>query len=361
MNLLFVLNHVILFFRSQSQYAGVLNSPVASVGGGSLTESIQRQDSLAMSSKALPVGLPSHQSATQLGPSNQSAVTQVSGHPSFSTPTYWKGHGGISSNSSNSLLQSSSLQSPSTVSPLSFQDWMQTPETQAPIKVGWTTVSECGLPVSSAAASSLVNLTRSPSPTSLQISGLLDVPSLLPAKTTMPYSTSMTFNGSNMPSFSSPLQDINSIDGQISEKNCPDPRPIYPGHVVHHPASSFVGSTSVPFPTPPSLLTPDQFAYPEEHLSPLTEKLTPKQKDMGSLIPTSSGSSVLMPSPGSQAPLLPLPTLVQKVRKFHLLFLWGWCRWDRVRLDIRVHYIIVWFLIVCLFFESQLRANNHVQ
>ncbi|KAJ1380920.1 TFG box [Sesbania bispinosa] len=296
----------------QSQYSGVPSSSVASVGVRSLTEPIQRQDSPAMSSKALPAGLTAHQSGSQLGPSNHSAATQVASHPSFSTAMYWQGLSGASSNNSHSLLQSSFLQPPSVAPPLAVQNWMQSAETQAPTEVGWTTLSEGGLPASSSMTSSHVNLTRSPSPTSLQISDSLDIPPLLSTRTPMPYSASMTFDGSNMPLCSSPLQDINSTEGQISGQSCPDPRPIYPRHSFHHPASSFVNSTSGPLPTPPSLLTPDQFAHPREQLFSLSQNLNPNQKDMGSLTLTSSGSSVLMPTPASQAPLLPLPNSVRK-------------------------------------------------
>ncbi|MED6182388.1 hypothetical protein PIB30_028135 [Stylosanthes scabra] len=290
-----------------------LNSlPAASFGGRSSTESIQRQDSLDMFSKAIPAGLLSHQPATQPGPSNQSAAPQVADHQSFSTSMYLNGHNGISSNSSSSLQQPGPLQSPSmVVSPSPYQSWVQTPETEVPNKVGWTPLSDYGFPVSSTTTSTLVNQTPSPSPAPLQISDKLDVNSLLPNKAPMPYPTPMTFNGSNMHSFSSPHKEINSIDNQISENICPDPRSIYLGPVFHHP-SSFVGYTSGPLPIPPSLLTPDQFAHPRENVSPLTQNLNSKQKDMGSLIPTSSNSSVLMPSIVSQAPLLPLPTLAPK-------------------------------------------------
>ncbi|RDX72989.1 Decapping 5-like protein, partial [Mucuna pruriens] len=297
----------------QSQYSGLLSSPVASVGGRSMTESIQRQDSPVISSKAFPVVLPSHQSVTQLGPSNSPAATQVASHPSFSTAMYWQGPSGISSSSSHSLLQSSSLHPPSMAASLAVQNQMQNAETQVPTttKGGWIALSECGLPVSSA-MTSLVNLTHSPSLTSLKFSDSLDIPSLLSTKTPVPYSASMTFDGSNMPQFSSPLRDINFIDAQISGNICPDPRLIHPRHSVHHSAPSFVDSTSGPLPPAPLLLTPDQFAHPREQLFSLTRNLNPNQKDMGSLTQTSSGSTALMPSPASQAPLLPLPTSVQK-------------------------------------------------
>ncbi|KAK7309459.1 hypothetical protein RJT34_06208 [Clitoria ternatea] len=297
--------------QTQAQYSGYRTSPVASVDGRSLTESIQSQEP-AMSSKAFPVGLPSHQSVTQPGSSNQSGVTQVASHPSLSTTMYRQGFSGASSNSSHSLLQSSSLHPPSMAVSLAMQNQMPTAETRVPTNVGWTALSERGLPVSSAMASSLVNLSHSPSHTSLQISDSLDIPSLSSNKTPMPYSASMGFDGSNMPQFFSPLQDINPIEVPVPGNFFAGPRPIHPRHSVHHPPSSFAGSTSGPLPTPSSLLTPDQFARHREQLFSLTHNLIPDQKDMGSLIQTSSGSSALMPSPASQAPLLPLPTLEQK-------------------------------------------------
>lgn len=302
------------------------SSPLASVGGRSSTESSQRQDTPAMTSGSLPVGLPSHQNVLQLSPSDRSAVSQVSGAPSLSTQKYWPEYSGKSGSSSHSLQQSSPLQPPSAVSPLNMQSWVQTPETQAPSKVGWTMLSERGNPASSATASSLVNPTYEPSPTSLQTSDSLDNPSLLSSKTPMPYQASMMF--SNMPSFSSPFQSMNSMEGQFSGKISPDTRSIFPGHTVYQSASSSVDSTSGSLPRPPSLLTPDQFALPRQNFFSLPQNLTLDQKHMVSLTPTSSNSSFLGPSPASQAPLLPLPpfpTSVHKVRELSHLFFWG--RW----------------------------------
>ncbi|ESW30074.1 hypothetical protein PHAVU_002G122400 [Phaseolus vulgaris] len=281
----------------QSQCSGSPSSPVASVGGRNLTESIPRQDTPAISSKPFPVGLPSYQPVTDLGPSNSSAATQVASHPSFSSAMYWQGPSDISSCGSHSLLQSSSLYSQSMTASEVVQNQMKNAETQLPTKGGWTGFSECGLPVSSAMTSSLANLTHSHSLTSLKNSDSLDVPSLLSTKIPMPYSASMTFDGSNMPQFSSPFQDI-----------CPDARPIHP----RHSTPSFVDSTSRPLPKAPSLLTPDQFANPREQLLSTAHNLNPNQKGMDSLTLTSFGSSALMPFPASQAPLLPLPTSVQK-------------------------------------------------
>ncbi|XP_014519484.1 decapping 5-like protein [Vigna radiata var. radiata] len=273
----------------QSRYSGSPSSPVASVGGRNLTESIQRQDTPEISSKPFPVGLPSYQLVTELGPSNSSVATQVASHPSFSSAMSWQGPSDVSSSGSNSLLQSSSLYSPSMAASVVVQNQIKNEETQLPTKGGWTSFSERGLPMSSAMTSSLVNLTHLHSLTSLKNSDSLDIPSLtIP----VPYSASMTFDGSNMPQFSSPYQDI-----------CADPRPIHP----RHSAPSFVDSTSGLLPTTPFLLTPDQFANPREQLLSTTHNLNPNQKGMCSLTQAS-----LVPFPASQAPLLPLPTSVQK-------------------------------------------------
>ncbi|WVZ13030.1 hypothetical protein V8G54_017560 [Vigna mungo] len=283
----------------QSRYSGSPSSPVASVGGRNLTESIQRQDTPEISSKPFPVGLPSYQLVTELGPSNSSVATQVASHPSFSSAMSWQGPSDVSSSGSNSLLQSSSLYSPSMAASVVVQNQIKNEETQLPTKGGWTSFSERGLPMSSAMTSSLVNLTHLHSLTSLKNSDSLDIPSL---SIPVPYSASMTFDGSNMPQFSSPYQDI-----------CPDPRPIHP----RHSAPSFVDSTPGLLPTTPFLLTPDQFANPREQLLSTSHNLNPNQKGMGSLTQAS-----LVPFPASQAPLLPLPTSVQKVRKFaHMLFM----------------------------------------
>lgn len=308
-NLLICLNLFICF--PQSQYSGVpSSSPVASVGGRSPTESIQRQDTPAMTSRHLPVGLPSHQSTKHLGPLDQSVATQVSGAPTISPLNYWSEYGGISGSSSHSLQQSDPPQPFPAASPLKMQSWLQTPETQPPSKVGWT-ISDHGNPVSSVTASLLVSPTYEPSPTTLQTSNSLDEPPLLSSKTPTPYNVSNT--SSNMPPFSLPFQGINSIEGQLSGKFSPDMRSMFPGHSIHD-ASSSVDSTSGPLIRPPSLLTPDQFAQPRPNLFSY-----PDQKHMVSLTPTSSSSSFIVPSPASQVPLLPLPPLptsVHKVRKF---------------------------------------------
>ncbi|KAI4327905.1 hypothetical protein L6164_020314 [Bauhinia variegata] len=296
----------------QSQYSGVpLCSPSHSVGGRSAADSIQRHDTPAATSRALTVGLPSHQAVTQVGPADQTAITQVAGHPSFSTSMYWQGHSGLSSNSSHSLPRSSSFQSPSTLPPvMHMQNKVQTPENGAP-KSGRTTLLEHGIPTSSATVSGPVNPARSPSPTSLQISDSLDITSLLSTKTPMPYPVSMTSSGSNVFSFSSSFQDINSSEGQISGKISPDMRSFFPAHTVHHSAS-FVDSTSSPLLASPSLLTLDQFAQPRSHFFPLAQNPAPDHRDMGPLTLASSSSSVVVPSSASKAPLLPLPTSVQK-------------------------------------------------
>ncbi|KAL2348757.1 hypothetical protein Fmac_002757 [Flemingia macrophylla] len=290
----------------QSQYAGVLSSPVASVGGRSFTESIQRQDCPAISSRAFPVGLPCHQSVTQLAPLNSSAAaTQVASHPCLSTAMYSQGHTGRSSNSSHTLLQPNSLQPSLMATSLDVQNKMPNAETQVPAQGGWPALSECGLPITS---STLVNPTPSPSFTSLKLFDSPDFSPLFSTKTPMPYSASMTFDGSNMPQFSSPPQDINSST-QLSVNICPDPRKIHPQHSVHDSTLYFDDSVYSPLRAVVSLFAPDGMEDLRGHLHSFTHSLDPNQN---SLTLTSSGTSALMPAPTSQAPLLPLLTTVQK-------------------------------------------------
>ncbi|KAE9614537.1 hypothetical protein Lalb_Chr05g0229231 [Lupinus albus] len=197
---------------------------------------------------------------------------------------------------------------PPSISPLTMQHLIQTPQTQAPTKVGWTPLSDYGAPSYSISASLHVNPT-SPSLKSVQISDSLNSPVFLSTKPPMPYSASMTSNRSNMSSFSSPFCDINSVDGQIFAKISPDPVLSHPGHFIRHPASSLVDFTSGPLLTPPipSLLTPDHLAQSRQHFLSLTHNFTPDQKDMDSSTLTSFSSSVLVPSPASQAPPLLMP------------------------------------------------------
>ncbi|KAK4262983.1 hypothetical protein QN277_028466 [Acacia crassicarpa] len=295
----------------QSQYSEVPSrTPMASVGGIGLTESIQKLDTPAMISRDIPrsVGLPSHQSATLTGLSAQSAATHVSGAPSFSSTMYWPEYSGISGSSSHSLLQSSPFQSPSGVAPLNTQSWAQTPESQLPSsKVGWTTVPEHGEPVSSVTAPSLVNPSYELSSSSLQTSDSLDAPSLLSSKTPLPYHSSLA--ESNMPSFSPPFQGINSVKDQFPGQISPYMGSMFPGQSAHHSVSPLIDSTSGSLPRPPSFLSPDQFAPSRQDFVSLLQNQIPDQNYMGSLAPTSSSSSFLVSSPEFQAPLLPLPPL----------------------------------------------------
>ncbi|XP_028756035.1 decapping 5-like protein isoform X2 [Neltuma alba] len=271
----------------QSQYSEVpSNSPVTLMGGRSLTESIQRQDTPVMTGRdiTLPAGLPSHQSATLTAPSGQSAVTRVSDAPSSSTTMYWPEYSGISGSSSHSLLQSGPFQSPSRVTPLNTQSWVQTTESQLPSsKLGWTTLPEH------------------------------DAPSLLSSKAPLPYHSSVA--EPNIPSLSSPFQGINSVNDQFSSKTYPYMGSMFPEQSAHHSVSLSIDSTSGSLPGPHSFSTPDQFAHSRENFVPLVQNQIPDQNHMVSLAPTSPRPSFLVPPPGFQAPLLPLPPLPTSVHK----------------------------------------------
>ncbi|KAJ7953295.1 Decapping 5-like protein [Quillaja saponaria] len=296
----------------QSQHSGMpLNSsPTAAIGGKVLTEPIQRQDTPAMIGKVRPSGFPSYQSVSQSGPS---ATTQVTAYPYFSMPTHWQGYNGTSTNSSLSLQPHIPFQVSSSVSsPWIMQNQMQASETRAPTNVNMENSLECGTPVSSSVASTLVNTNKSPSLSPLQFSDPLDIASFLSSKASVPYSASMTVDRLNLSSLSSSFQDINSSKAQIVGNINPDPRPILPGPSVHYSASSIVDNASGPLLTPPPyLLTPDQIARPRLNSSSPIENLFLNQKDMGSLTSTSS-YSLLASNQASQAPLLPLPISVQQ-------------------------------------------------
>ncbi|KAF1872034.1 hypothetical protein Lal_00012255 [Lupinus albus] len=266
----------------QQQYSGTISSPAPSVCCGSSTESVQRHDTPAIISRAVPVELSSRRSVSHFGPSfssplNQSAATQVPSPQSFSTPMTWQGNNEASTNSSCSLHQSKSYSTTINIT-LNYAAFDPNSPNSGTYKSGMDTfIRLC--------------------------------PVFLSTKPPMPYSASMTSNRSNMSSFSSPFCDINSVDGQIFAKISPDPVLSHPGHFIRHPASSLVDFTSGPLLTPPipSLLTPDHLAQSRQHFLSLTHNFTPDQKDMDSSTLTSFSSSVLVPSPASQAPPLLMP------------------------------------------------------
>lgn len=312
-----------IYFQSQHSEAPS-SSPVASVGGRGLTESNLWQDTPAVISRdiPLPAGLSSHQSTVLTSPSGQSAVTHVSSAP-FSSTMHWPEYSGISRNSPHSLLQST-LQSPLGVVPFNTQSWGHTPEIQSPYsKVDWTTLPEHGEAVSSATAP-FVNPSHKPSPFPIHTFDNLDASSLLSSKTPLPHHSS--FAESNMPSFSSPFQGINSVKDQFTGQLSPHVGLMFPGQSAHHSVSPLVDSTSGSSPRPPSFSTSDQFDRSRQNFVTLAQNQIADQNHMGSLAPTSSSSSFLLPSPGFQESLSPspiLPTSVDKVREFSDLLFCG--------------------------------------
>ncbi|ONI05578.1 hypothetical protein PRUPE_5G013500 [Prunus persica] len=175
---------------------------------------------------------------------------------------YWQGYNGASLDMSDHPHHRIPLQSPSAVSqPLTMQN--KAPENHASIAVGLATTSESPNPIISSSTPAFVHPNFSTSVPSVHFSSGLDMPTSMAAQS-MPY-----------------------------------------------PGSFSVGSDRGPLLTPPpSLLTPDQLAPSRSHILSSSQKLYLDGKDMGILMPTSSGSSSLIP-PVTRAPLLPLPTSQQ--------------------------------------------------
>lgn len=304
----------------QSHYAGMpLNSPpLASVGGKTLTESTQWQDTPALTSRAYPDALPSYQSVSQVGQLDHSATTQIAGSPSSSMPMYWQGYNGTAISISHDPQHLISFQHPSRVSfPLTMQNQMQAPEIRASTTLTSPNTSEFGKPVSSSIASAAVHPNFSPSLTAVQCTPV-DMSSSSSIKSSLPHSASMTANRPTLSLFPSSCQDINVSEAQIVGKAVSDPRSVLPVQSMPYPASSFVGQsmtypTSGPFLTPPSLLlAPDQLAQSRPYALSSMPKLDPGQSDMGAPTLAPSNSSALISIPVSQAPLLPLPTSAQQ-------------------------------------------------
>ncbi|BFG30651.1 hypothetical protein CerSpe_169260 [Prunus speciosa] len=248
----------------QSHYAGVpVSSPPSALGGGkNLVETTHWQDTPALTSRGHIGVLPSYNSSIEVGTSGHSSFTHIASPPALSFPMYWQGYNGASLDMSDHPHHRIPLQSPSAVSqPLTMQN--KAPENHASIAVGLATTSESLTPIISSSTPTFVHPNFSTSVPPVHFSSGLDMPTSLAAQS-MPY-----------------------------------------------PGSFSVGSDRGPLLTPPpSLLTPDQLAPSRSHILSSSQKLYLDGRDMGILMPTSSGSSSLIP-PVTRAPLLPLPTSQQ--------------------------------------------------
>lgn len=289
----------------QSHFTGVPASspPSALVGGKSLSEINQWQDTPSLSTKSNASVLPSYHSATEVGPSGHSFSTQIAGPPALSLPMYGQGYNGASLNSYHHPHHH--MQSPSAIS---HQN--KAAENQAPSTIGLANTLACVTPVISSSTPTSVHPQFSASLTSVKYSSALDMPSSLATQVSLPsHSTPANASRLTVPSLPSPSLDWNSSDTQFFSKAISDPLPVLPAQSMPYPASSSMVSEAGPLLTPPpSLLTPDQLAPSRSPiLSPL-QNLYLDQKNIGGMVPTPSNPSSSIPAPITQAPLLPLPT-----------------------------------------------------
>ncbi|KAL6180866.1 hypothetical protein ACLB2K_047525 [Fragaria x ananassa] len=288
----------------QSHYTGApASSPQSAlVGGKSLSEITQWQDTPTLSGKSNTNVLPSYHSTNEVGPSGHSFSTQIATPPALSLPLYWQGYNVASLNMSQQPHHPMQTQS-------AVLHQNKDPESQASIAIGLADTSARVAPAILSSTSTSVNPKFPPSLTSVNYSSALDMPSSLATQISLPsHSTPVNASQLNMPSLPSPSQDWNTRETQYFSKTTSDSIPVLPVQSMPYPASSSMVSDAGPLVTPPpSLITPDQLAQSRSHiLSPL-QKLYLDQKNIGAMIPTPPQIFSSVP-PVTQAPLLPLPT-----------------------------------------------------
>ncbi|XP_044504277.1 decapping 5-like protein isoform X3 [Mangifera indica] len=298
------------------QYAGVpMNSPPsASFSGKTLMESIPWQDTSALTTRDNPGEMLTYQPVTQVGSLNQSEASKNSGAQSFSTPMYWQGYNGRSSNSSHSPLHPISFYSPSTVSsPLTMQNDAENSEPEASLVFGLITALE-------PASTSLNPSFLSPlTPTQCSMSPVMPFSSSSKASpsSTAPYMTDNDLNMSLVPSSSHCTK---TVEAQNACKPNTEILVDHPAQSMSYPASSFPGYASGTLLTPPpSLLTSVQLVSPRPPVLSTTQKTYADQKDMGAFQSTSYNPPFAS-AEVTQAPLLPLPTPAPPSRYSTTLF-----------------------------------------
>ncbi|XP_050377303.1 decapping 5-like protein [Argentina anserina] len=286
----------------QSHYTGAPASspPSALVGGKSLPEITQWLDTPSLSAKSNTTVLPSYHSIAEV-PSGHSFSTQIATPPALSLPMYWQGYNGASPNMSQQPHHHMQSQS-------AILHQNKAPESQASITIGLADPSARVNPAISSSTSTSVNPKFAPSLTSVNYSSALDMPSSLATQISLPsHSIPVNVSQLNMHSVPSPGQDWNMRETQYFSKAISDLVPGLPVQSFPYPASSSLVSGAGPLLTPPpSLLTPDQLALSSSHILSPMQKLYVDQRNMGTMIPTPSNSSSMVP-PVTQAPLLPLP------------------------------------------------------
>ncbi|EEF42543.1 conserved hypothetical protein [Ricinus communis] len=307
----------------QSHYAGVplSSSASASVDGTPFIESAQGQDMPAPNSGAYSTSYPPFQSANHVVSPNLSQATENTAQ-SFSMPMYWQGYDGTSFNRSYTPQHSLPFQSPPMASSsVLVQNQMQTLGLEVSSVMGLTNATDFVTTVPSA-TSSLLHTSFSTTPP-VQYSVPQEMPSSY-LKTSLPshaaYDSIDRLKPYTVPHSSECTSFINA---QSINKDVPDYIPVHSNRSISNAVSPYNASTSSPLLTlTPSLLVPGQLAESTSHV--LSSTMYPDQKNMDLLTSLSSISQPLVPTSASQAPLLPLPTSVQKVGRvsfFSLKFL----------------------------------------
>ncbi|XP_038725918.1 decapping 5-like protein isoform X2 [Tripterygium wilfordii] len=293
----------------QSHHAGVASSssPSASDSSNSLMDSREWQGTPALSRRAYSGSLSSCQSVTQVGESNLPHNTKNAAS-SVSTPLYWQGYNGTSISISPAPQNPSHLPSPSSQSsPLGMQNQMQALDINTSPVVGLINTTESITPVPSSNAPNLSYFNFPPPLGPGQCSTSLDIAYSSSIKPSVPlHAAYMTASRPSMSLFPSSPQTTNATEVQVNSNNGSEPILVHPPLSNAYPVSSLVGSTHSLFPPPPSFIL-DQFALSTSNVLPLTQEMSPDQKDLVGLTSISSSSSPAISAPASQEPLLPLP------------------------------------------------------
>uniref|UniRef100_A0A5B7CA52 Decapping 5-like protein n=1 Tax=Davidia involucrata TaxID=16924 RepID=A0A5B7CA52_DAVIN len=294
------------------------SSKSAAVGVGSLTDFSSYQESPALTNRAYPGTLPSHQSGSQVGSWGPLQTDQNVNVASFSMPMYWLGYNGTSSSIPSAPQHSIPFvptSAATTSLPPTVQNLLHAPANQAFTTMALTNSPDCVAPVPSLFTSNSVHSNITPTLTPVQhYNSPTEMPSSLSVKESLQsHPTLLTANTLTMSSFPSSSQDMNTIEAPIVGKAGSDPVAVLPVQSLRSSASSIADSTSnLLLKLPPTLLTPDQLAQSRPSLLSPTQKPYPDQKDMVALNSASPNSSSSMTTPAVQAPLLPLPLSAQQ-------------------------------------------------
>ncbi|OMP11971.1 hypothetical protein CCACVL1_00188 [Corchorus capsularis] len=297
----------------QSQFAGVpLSTSVsASVGGRTLTESTQWQDTPALTSKVHPSALPTHQFASQVdlsSSSNHSQVAQNAGSPLFSTSSYWQVQSGTPTNVTQAQQNPIPLQSPSMFSsPVPLQSHEKSLDLYSSPVMGLIDAPKPVNPVLSSVISSSLHSTVTGTFTPVQGSMSTDLPSCSSINASSPSQAAYAANRLTMSLFPSSVKDTNITESQSVGKALTSPVAAGPLSVYPTPVP-YSASSSGSLLTSPSLLTPSHLAH---HVLPATHN-NPDHKDTTAVVSPLSYTPSLNSTPVSQPPLLPLPTPAQQ-------------------------------------------------